>query len=118
MLQYPLTGHGRTSIIVTVRPDSPNMLEGVCTLKSGLRAQKVEAQVTPSGYGNKVLDVKAKLQQVRRKNVTLGPPSTACCRWEAAMTTELDARVVEVNSRRRHALDHLKCVSEVEQKLG
>eukprot|EP00760_Papus_ankaliazontas_P006067 PhM_4_TR1287/c0_g1_i2/m.65145/K10396/KIF5; kinesin family member 5 len=56
LLQHSLLGNGRTSVIVTIRPDSPNMQETVCTLKFGERAQKVEAQMTPESYRDQVAE--------------------------------------------------------------
>ena len=50
LLQHPLLGRGRTSVIATVRPDLGNLQETLSTLRFAQRAQKVESQMTPQGW--------------------------------------------------------------------
>ncbi|KAH9589297.1 Kinesin motor domain [Trypanosoma melophagium] len=92
ILQHSLTGHGRTSIIVTIRPDIPNMQESLCTLKFGERAQKVETQMTPAGYRGNVLELEAQLREIERKNILLEQKASAYRRWEAEMVSEMDKK--------------------------
>ncbi|ORC92453.1 putative kinesin [Trypanosoma theileri] len=101
MLQHSLTGHGRTSIIVTIRPDSPNMQESLCTLKFGERAQKVEVQMTPAGYSDNVLELEAQLREIQRKNIMLKQRASAYRRWEAEMIAEINTKEAEIEKQEK-----------------
>jgi hypothetical protein len=66
LLQHSLSGNGRTSIIITIRPDSPNMQETLCTIKFGERAQRVEAQMTPASYRDQCVELTEKVGDQER----------------------------------------------------
>ena len=89
ILQHSLTGHGRTSIVICIRPDSPNMQESLCTVKFGERAQKVEAQMTPASYRDNLLELMEKMTAVDRTNAELSATATSYKRWAAAIKASI-----------------------------
>lgn len=67
LLQHSLTGHGRTSIILTVGPSSIFIQDTIGTLKFGERAQKVETQMTPAGFRDQLIDLQLKTASQERE---------------------------------------------------
>eukprot|EP00672_Neobodo_designis_P013739 CAMPEP_0174855794 /NCGR_PEP_ID=MMETSP1114-20130205/34222_1 /TAXON_ID=312471 /ORGANISM="Neobodo designis, Strain CCAP 1951/1" /LENGTH=1055 /DNA_ID=CAMNT_0016090561 /DNA_START=81 /DNA_END=3248 /DNA_ORIENTATION=+ len=104
VLQHSLSGNGRTSIIVTIRPDSPNMQETLCTLKFGERAQKVEAQMTPASYRDQCVELTEKVSEHERAASEAVVSVRVNKKWQAGLAdalkdaqADLKAASAEVN---------------------
>jgi hypothetical protein len=92
ILQYSLTGHGRTSIIVTIRPDSPNLSETICTLKFAERAQKVEAQMTPAAYQEQAIEIMNRRAEQDNSLADAALMSHACKAWAKEIKESVGSR--------------------------
>lgn len=105
ILQHSLTGHGRTSIIITIRPDSPNMQETLCTIRFGERAQKVEAQMTPASYLEQLLEGIGKAVSIERTLADASLTSIQCQRWAGDIKLSIVSKEDEAKEKERESVD-------------
>ena len=110
ILQHSLTGHGRTSIIITIRPDSPNMQETICTIKFGERAQKVEAQMTPGGYRDQVLEMISKAAQLDKECADQESSAFSHKSWASTIQESINAKEEQMREKEMKVSSDLEAI--------